>query len=112
MDFEKLNNCASDMESESGGGEMLRKSVIHSDEKGIKTSCTVTINGKTRCVRDGGQWDRKNCDVETVQKEVEELYNKQNNAQQDVYVEDELFEVIVMPDGKQIIIETSQQPSL
>ena len=76
MDFDKLNKCASD-EGEDGGFEMLRRDARRSQELGIKTSCTITVVGKVRCVRDGGRW--KNCkggsDVNVFKKEIKDLYN-------------------------------------
>ncbi|KAF8470842.1 hypothetical protein BDZ91DRAFT_654382 [Kalaharituber pfeilii] len=59
LEFEKLNQCVSDT-GEDGGVEMLRASVERSAAAGVKTSCTVRIGGRTRCVRDGEKW--KECE--------------------------------------------------
>ena len=77
LDFGTLNEC---MSRDSGGYGMglLRDSVLHSKEVGVQTSCTVRLNDKVRCVRDGGQW--KHCDEgetpEDVIQDVERLYHE------------------------------------
>lgn len=58
MSFEKLNDCMSRDDGAYGMG-MLRDSVTRSKDLGVSTSCTVRLDGKTRCVRDGGKW--KDC---------------------------------------------------
>ena len=73
MDFGSLNGCVS---SDDGFGlGLLRDSVRHSAEDGVKTSCTVRVAGKTWCVRDGGKW--KDCDggsgVDALVGEVQRL---------------------------------------
>jgi len=54
MSFEKLNKCVS--RDDGYGMKLLRDSVQRSKEAKIGTSCTVRLAGKTRCVRDGGEW--------------------------------------------------------
>lgn len=75
VDFQKLNGCISE---EGKGLDLLRASVERSLAAGATTSCTVRLEGKQWCVRDGGQW--KNCDSgsETgdLVKEVEKLYGR------------------------------------
>lgn len=53
IDFEKLNRCISD---EGHGVELLRNSVLRSQENNVTKSCTVRLAGKVRCIRDGGKW--------------------------------------------------------
>ncbi|PWZ00361.1 hypothetical protein BCV70DRAFT_199649 [Testicularia cyperi] len=45
----------------SKGRKLLRNSVVSSRDRNISLSCTILIEGKTRCIRDGGSW--KNCDM-------------------------------------------------
>jgi len=54
MSFEKLNKCAS--RDDGYGMKLLRDSVNRSKEADVQTSCTIRLGGKTRCVRDGGEW--------------------------------------------------------
>ncbi|CBX93927.1 hypothetical protein LEMA_P036010.1 [Plenodomus lingam JN3] len=55
LDFDTLNEC---MSRDSGGYGMglLRDSVLRSQEVKARTSCTVRLAGKVRCVFDGGEW--------------------------------------------------------
>lgn len=55
MSFEKLNDCMSRDDGAYGMG-LLRDSVTRSAKLGVSTSCTVRLDGKTRCVMDGGKW--------------------------------------------------------
>ncbi|CUS14266.1 unnamed protein product [Tuber aestivum] len=79
IDFRELNECASDMGPD-GGLSMLRKSVERSRALGAGTSCTVRVDGKTRCVRDGGRW--KDCDggsdVEDLVRDIKKVYRGKN----------------------------------
>lgn len=77
MDFEKLNDCSS-RDDGAYGMNMLRDSVTRSAKLGIRTSCTVRLNKKTRCIRDDGRW--KDCgegsDPEDLISDIEKLYKK------------------------------------
>ena len=53
VDFKKLNDCISD---EGEGIDLLRASVERSHGNNVTKSCTVRLNGKVRCIRDGGKW--------------------------------------------------------
>ncbi|KAK5108995.1 hypothetical protein LTR62_007629 [Meristemomyces frigidus] len=55
ISMQKLNACAM---SEDGvpGLDMLRSSFERSSEANVTKSCTVRLGGKTRCIRDGGEW--------------------------------------------------------
>ena len=53
VDFQKLNACISD---EGEGMDLLRASVERSHEKHVTKSCTIRLDGKVRCIRDGGEW--------------------------------------------------------
>lgn len=56
IDFDKINDCASDA---AFGMDLLRNSVARSANANVTTSCTVRLNDKIRCIRDGGEW--KDC---------------------------------------------------
>ena len=56
--FNDLNACISE---EGKGLDLLEASVERSEKLGVKKSCTVRIDGRQWCVRDGGQW--KDCDA-------------------------------------------------
>jgi len=53
IDFDRINNCISD---EGHGSELLRHSVLRSQENNVTKSCTVRLAGEVRCIRDGGKW--------------------------------------------------------
>ncbi|KAL8949964.1 MAG: hypothetical protein Q9222_003975 [Ikaeria aurantiellina] len=73
--FEKLNDCISE---EGKGLDLLSESIGRSQAAGVKRSCTVRVQNKTWCVRDGGEW--KDCpggsDVKSLVNEVGRLYDK------------------------------------
>ncbi|KAL8936122.1 MAG: hypothetical protein Q9211_004340 [Gyalolechia sp. 1 TL-2023] len=73
VSFDNLNSCISE---EGKGLDLLMQSVERSKAAGVTKSCTVRVNNKTWCIRDGGQW--KSCesgnDVQSLVKEVESLY--------------------------------------
>ncbi|KAF1965247.1 hypothetical protein BU23DRAFT_490068 [Bimuria novae-zelandiae CBS 107.79] len=77
IEFEKLNDCASRDDGAYGMG-MLRDSVTRSSELGVSTSCTVRLDGKTRCVRDGGKW--RDCEggsePEDLVSDIEKLFDE------------------------------------
>lgn len=55
LDFGKLNECMSKDDGAYAMG-MLRESVTRSKEAGVTKSCTVRLNEKIWCIRDGGEW--------------------------------------------------------
>lgn len=75
VDFDKLNDCVSE---EGNGMDLLRASIERSKEAGVVYSCTVRLDDKVRCIRDGGEW--KNCEggssVEDLVRDVNEAYAK------------------------------------
>jgi hypothetical protein len=78
LSFDKLNSCAS---YEDGDGmSLLRASVRRSAEANVRTSCTIRLDEKVRCVRDDGEW--KDCDagykVEDLVGDVNMLYESLN----------------------------------
>jgi Gamma interferon inducible lysosomal thiol reductase (GILT) len=77
LDFKKINSCISE---EGKAQEMLRESVEKSAKANVTTSCTVRLNGKVRCVRDGGKW--KDCeggsDVKSLVKDVKKAFDEMN----------------------------------
>lgn len=78
IDFQKVNACIS---QEGKGMDLLRQSIKRSQDFGVSTSCTVRLEGKVRCVRDGGKW--YNCpggsSVEDLVSEIKELYEKKKS---------------------------------
>lgn len=77
IDFDTLNHCMSKDTGAYGMG-LLRDSVLHSQEVGVETSCTVRLNNKVRCVYDDGEW--KDChdgsSPEDLIRDIERLYNE------------------------------------
>ncbi|KAF2129369.1 hypothetical protein P153DRAFT_366766 [Dothidotthia symphoricarpi CBS 119687] len=77
LDFDVLNECMS-KDTGAYGMHLLRESVQHSADVDVKTSCTVRLNDKVRCVYDGGEW--KDCDdgskPEDLVKDIERLYDE------------------------------------
>ena len=75
VDFERVNKCISE---EGHGSELLRKSMLRSQENNVTKSCTVRLAGKVRCIRDGGKW--YDCPggsgVADLVRDIENLYNK------------------------------------
>ncbi|KAI9808842.1 MAG: hypothetical protein M1826_004046 [Phylliscum demangeonii] len=83
VDFERLNQCVSSTGGEGddgkdgqGGMALLRESVARSERAGVTKSCTIRLDGKIRCVRDGGEWMQ--CDgghtVSELVRSVEQSY--------------------------------------
>lgn len=68
IDFNALNECASQQEDDPGDGSyghgqpplsgiaLLRQSALHSAEVGVSTSCTIRLDESIWCVRDDGAW--------------------------------------------------------
>lgn len=75
VSFEDLNGCISE---EGKGLDLLMQSVERSQAAGVTKSCTVRVDNKMWCIRDGGEW--KDCkggsDVKSLVKEVERLYGE------------------------------------
>ncbi|KAM5476992.1 hypothetical protein MauCBS54593_000263 [Microsporum audouinii] len=97
ISFNALNQCASRQsdegdEARDGQGDcdrgpsglaLMRKSFQHSAEAGVTKSCTVRVNNKFWCIRDGGAWtdcgeggERSN--VPVLVKEIERLWDERN----------------------------------
>lgn len=55
ISMEKLNACTVDDDG-ALSVDMLKDSFNRSSTAGVSKSCTVRLNGKVRCVRDGGEW--------------------------------------------------------
>ena len=74
ISFDALNSCVSD---NGKGLELLRQSVQRSEDAAVTRSCTVRLDGKQWCVRDGGKW--KDCNEGNEPKDliaaVREIYN-------------------------------------
>ncbi len=79
MDFDKLNQCVSSDDGKGVG--LLRTSVERSANASVEISCTIRLDGKKRCVRDGGEW--KDCEagyrVDDLVQDVEKLYDAANS---------------------------------
>jgi len=77
IDFDQLNACISD---EGEGIDLLRASVERSQHLGVRKSCTVRLDDKIRCIRDGGEW--YDCDggseVGDLVADIEKLYSEYN----------------------------------
>lgn len=58
ISMDKLNKCTVD-EDGALSVDMLKASFNRSATAGVTRSCTVRLNDKIRCVRDGGEW--KDC---------------------------------------------------
>ena len=75
VSFQDLNNCISE---EGKGLDLLMRSVERSEAAGVTKSCTVRVNNKPWCIRDGGEW--KDCqggsDVQSLVAEIERLYRQ------------------------------------
>ncbi|KAL2003214.1 hypothetical protein VTN02DRAFT_4621 [Thermoascus thermophilus] len=95
IDFDALNKCASqqeDYDDGSDGGDkdtplsgiaLLRKSAVRSQRLGVTTSCTVRLDEKVWCVRDGGVWqdcarNGEGRKASVLAEEVERLYRERN----------------------------------
>jgi hypothetical protein len=81
IDFEKLNDCAS-KEDGAFGMRLLRDSCERSQEVGASISCTVRLEGKTRCVRDNGMW--KDCvggsSVKSLVDDIDTIWKRENDG--------------------------------
>lgn len=77
MDFERLNECMSKDDGAFGMG-LLRESVRRSEEAGVKTSCTVRLEGQVRCVVDGQVY--RDCEggdrAEDLVRDIEKAYKR------------------------------------
>ena len=75
VDFEKMNDCISE---EGEGVDLLRRSIERSATNNVTRSCTVRLDGKFRCIRDGGEW--YDCEdgssVKDLVHDIDALYNK------------------------------------
>lgn len=59
ISMHQINKCAS-LDDGSIGVNLLQASFNRSEEAGASKSCTVRLNDKVRCIRDGGEWT--NCE--------------------------------------------------
>lgn len=79
MSFDKLNDCMSEDNGAYGMG-LLRDSVTRSRDLNVSTSCTVRLDGKTRCVSDDGEF--KDCEGGSkpadLIHDIEKLYKKRS----------------------------------
>ena len=75
--FDDVNACVSDL-GEHGGLRLLEDSVARSAAAGVRRSCTVRVEGRTVCVRDGGEW--KDCPggsgVDDLVRAIEEAHER------------------------------------
>ncbi|KAF3907701.1 hypothetical protein AA313_de0207720 [Arthrobotrys entomopaga] len=74
LDFDKLEDCASS-EDKDKGIDLLRTSAKRAIELDIQTSCTITIEGKTVCVRDDGMWRGCSGKPEDLIAQIQKAYN-------------------------------------
>ncbi|OJJ51152.1 hypothetical protein ASPZODRAFT_127176 [Penicilliopsis zonata CBS 506.65] len=97
IDFDALNQCASQQDDDVdddyspshradkpiSGIALLRESALHSAALSVKTSCTVRVDEKVWCVRDGGVWkdcvgDGEGSQVSVLVNEVKTLWEQRN----------------------------------
>ncbi|KZT60721.1 hypothetical protein CALCODRAFT_428857 [Calocera cornea HHB12733] len=57
------------------GSDLLRESVRNSSAMGIEKSCTILINGVTRCIVDDGRWTQ--CDDGHAPKDFAAMINRE-----------------------------------
>lgn len=73
--FDELNECMSKDDGVFGMG-LLRSSVERSASLNVSTSCTIRLDGRMWCVRDGGEW--KDCErgrsPDNLIADIEKLY--------------------------------------
>jgi hypothetical protein len=77
LSFDVLNGCMSRDTGAYGMG-LLRESVQRSKDVNVTTSCTVRLDGKVRCVYDGGEW--RDCHggekPEDLVRDIDRLYDE------------------------------------
>jgi hypothetical protein len=77
LNFAVLNDCMS-RDTGAYGMSLLRDSVKHSSDVAVTKSCTVRLDNKIRCIRDGGVW--KDCEggetTEDLVGDIEQLYRE------------------------------------
>lgn len=93
IDFEALNNCASQQNDDPDDGgrgrpplsglALLRNSALRSERLGAKISCTVRLDESVWCIRDGGQWrdcvqDGEARKPQVLADEVQRLWKERN----------------------------------
>ncbi|KAK8160961.1 hypothetical protein IWX90DRAFT_283235 [Phyllosticta citrichinensis] len=82
--FDKLNDCLS---KDDGGYavDLLQASFERSSKANVTKSCTVRLNEKIRCIRDGAEW--KDCpdgsDKESLVRDINALYDQLNTESLD-----------------------------
>ncbi|KAL1633790.1 hypothetical protein SLS56_002669 [Neofusicoccum ribis] len=79
IDFARINDCLTD----SDGGyvaDLLQASFLRSAEANVTKSCTIRLDEKVRCIRDGGEWTE--CDAgsdrDSLIRDINDLYEKLN----------------------------------
>lgn len=79
IDFSRVNKCISD---EGHGSDLLRQSMLRSQENNVTKSCTVRLADEVRCIRDGGKW--YDCpggsEVADLVGDIDRLYAKANKG--------------------------------
>ena len=80
ISLNKLNDCAVQGDGLKGL-KMLQASFNRTAKAGVTKSCTVRLDSKVRCIRDGGEWS--DCDEgsspEALVKDVLRLYRQKNS---------------------------------
>ena len=84
ISFDALNDCASKDEG-AYGMSLLRSSVRYSSSVNATVSCTVRLDGKERCIRDGGEWSQcpGGSGVSDLVGDIEKLWAKKNGKDDD-----------------------------
>lgn len=75
ISFDAINDCVSD---EGKGPGLLEASVERTQKAGVTKSCTVRIENKIWCVRDGAQW--KDCPEGHAVEDLVQAVNKRHKA--------------------------------
>ncbi|EKG16578.1 Gamma interferon inducible lysosomal thiol reductase GILT [Macrophomina phaseolina MS6] len=81
IDFARINDC---LTQDDGGyvADLLQASFVRSAEANVTKSCTIRLDEKVRCIRDGGEW--KDCpggsDRDSLIRDINNLYQELNAA--------------------------------
>lgn len=93
IDFDALNNCASQQNDDSRDGgrgrpplsglALLRNSALRSERLGVTTSCTVRLDESVWCVHDEGEWkdcvqDGEGSKPQVLVDEIQRLWDERN----------------------------------
>ncbi|KAL1643664.1 hypothetical protein SLS58_004679 [Diplodia intermedia] len=80
IDFARINDCL----TQGDGGyaaDLLQASFVRSAEANVTKSCTIRLDEKIRCIRDGGEWTDcpAGSDRDSLIGDINDLYNQLNS---------------------------------